>query len=263
MKRLILIQNDYAGAGKTTLAQCFDHYLNMHRVAHHNAVLTEASDATRTRSQIDADELKLPVFIGLLDKSDLLIFEIETGMTDLFYSFYEKYELANILPELGWDVTVVAPVTSEDESFDSVSTAAEVFSDCAQYFVVHTPTSSFYDDESIAWERSHAARVMDMFEAVDMNMPPAPPSLEYQLKIRHVELHEAIEVTDADPALHTEVAKWFRKVTAQLDTAKKYLFGDAFRPEILVLPTKETARKQRGRKPKGAMALMQALADAA
>jgi hypothetical protein len=263
MKRLIIIQNDYTGAGKTTLAQCFDHYLNMHRVAHHNALLTESIDNTRPRSQMDADDLKLPVFIGLLDQSDLLILEIESGMTDLFYSFYEKHELATLLPEMGWDMTVVLPVTSEDESFDAVSTAAEVFSDSAQYLVAHTPTSSFYDDESRAWERSHAARVMDMFEAVDMNMPAAPDSLEFQLKIRHVELFEAIEVTDADPVLHTEIAKWFRKVSAQLDAAKKYLFGDAFRPEIRVLPVKEQGRKTRGRKPKGAMALMQALQEAA
>lgn len=263
MKRLILIQNDYAGAGKTTLAQCFDHYLNIHRVPHHNAVLTETTDVNRTRSQMDADDLKLAVFIGLLDKSDLLILEVESGMTDLFYGFYEKHELAALLPEMGWDMTVVVPVTSEEESFDAVTTAAEVFSDAAQYFVVHTPTSSFYDDESRAWERSHAARVMDMFEAVDMDMPPAPDSLEFQLKVRHAELPDVIEVTDADPVLHTEVSKWFRKVGAQLDTTKKYVFGDAFRPEILVLPSKEQARKTKGRKPKGAMALMRELADAA
>jgi hypothetical protein len=263
MKRLILIQNDYAGAGKTTLAQCFHQYLNMHRVPHHNAVLTEAADISRPRAQMDADDLTLPVFISHLDRGDLLILEIESGMTDLFYTFYEKHELANLLPEMGWDMTVVIPVTSEDESFDAAATAAEVFSDSAQYFVPHTPTSSFYDDDAQAWDRSHAARVMDMFEAVDMNMPSAPDALEYQLKIRHVELFDAIEVTDEDPGLHTEVAKWFRKVSAQLDAAKKYLFGDAFRPEIRVLPTKEQTRKTRGRKPKGAMALMQALADAA
>jgi hypothetical protein len=263
MKRLILIQNDYPGAGKTTLAQCFDHYLNMHRVAHHNAVLTETTDVNRTRSQVDADDLKLPVFIGLLDKSDLLILEIESGMTDIFYSFYEKNELANVLPEMGWDMTVVLPVTSEDESFDAVSTAAEVFSDCAQYFVAHTPTSSFYDEESSSWERSHAARVMDMFEAVDLMMPPASDALEFQLKVRHTELFEAINVTESDPVLHTEIGKWFRKVSAQLDAAKKYVFGDAFRPEIIVVPVKEQTRKTRGRKPKGAMALLQALADAA
>lgn len=261
MKRLILIQNDFAGAGKTTLAQCFDHYLNLHRVPHHNAVLTESYDAGRTRAQMDADDLKLPVLISQLDKSDLLILEIESGMTDFFYGFYQKNELETLLPELGWEMTVVLPVTNEEESFDAVTTAAEVFSDTAQYFVVHTPTSSFYDDESRAWDRSYAARVMDMFEALDMIMPPAPDSLEFQMKVRHVELPEVIEVTDADPVLHTEVAKWFRKVGTQLDAAKKYVFGDAFRPEILVLPAKDQSRKVRGRKPKGA--LMQALADAA
>jgi hypothetical protein len=263
MKRLILIQNDYAGAGKTTLAQCFDHYLNLHRAPHHTAVLTEAADSSRNRTQIDADELKLPVFIGLLDKSDLLILEIETGMTDLFYSFYEKHELATLLPEMGWEMTVVVPVTGEEESFDSVTAAAEVFSDCAQYFVAHTPTSSFYDDETSAWERSYAARVMDMFEAVDMKMPPASDALEFQLKIRHTELFDAIGMAGADPVLETEVSKWFRKFTAHLDAARKYVFGDSFRPEIRVLPVKEQTRKTRGRKPKGAMALMQALAEAA
>ncbi len=263
MKRLILIQNDFAGAGKTTLAQCFDHYLNTHRVPHHSAVLAEATDVNCTRSQLDADELKLPAFVDLLSRSDLLLFEVESGMTDLFYDFYEKHDLPKLLSEMGWDITVAIPVTSEDESFDAVSTAAEVFSDTAQYFIAHTPTSSFYDDESRGWERSHAARVMDMFEAVDMNMPPAPGSLEYQLKIRHVELHEALPVTDADPTLFAEITKWFRKVAAQLDVARKYVFGDSFRPEIRVLPVKEQSRKSRGRKPKGAMALMRELADAA
>jgi hypothetical protein len=104
---------------------------------------------------------------------------------------------------------------------------------------------------------------MDMFEAVDMNMPSAPDSLEFQMKIRHVELFDAISVTEADPVLHSEIGKWFRKVSAQMDAAKKYVFGDSFRPEIRVLPTKEQTRKTRGRKPKGAMALLQALAEAA
>lgn len=261
MKRLILIQNDYAGAGKTTLAQCFDHYLNIHRVPHHNVVLTESADVNRSRAQMDADDLRLPNFISHLDQSDLVILEVETGMTDAFHRFYEKCELETMLPELGFELTIVVPVTSEEESFDAVTVVAELFSDSAQYLVVHTPTSSFYDDDTRTWDHSYAARVMDMFEAVDMDMPPAPDSLEFQLKVRHAELPEVIETDDSDPVLHAEVAKWFRKVGAQLDTMKKYVFGDAFRPEILVLPVKEQSRKTKGRKPKGA--LMQAMADAA
>ncbi len=260
MKRLILIQNDYAGAGKTTLAQCFDFYLNLHRVPHHSMVLTDTPLTDSPRPQLDADELTLSRFIPHLDQSDLVILEVETGMTDAFQRFHEKSQLDLVLSELGFDMTVVLPVTGEEESFDGVSLAAEIFADTAQYLVAHNPTGSSYDRESRMWERSHAARVMDMFEAVDMVVPSAPDSLEFQLKVRHQDLHEVVHVDETDAVLHTEVTKWMRKVTAQLDAVKKYLFGDAFRPEVHVIPVSEKSKKRRGRKPKGA--LMEALAAA-
>ncbi|MFZ4768277.1 MAG: hypothetical protein ACOYMN_25300, partial [Roseimicrobium sp.] len=127
MKRLILILSDYAGAGKTTLAQCFDHYLNLHRVPHHNVVLTETIDATRTRAAVDLDNLRVATLISHLDQSDLAILEIETGMIDAFVSFYFKNELPILLTELGFELTVVVPVTSDEESFDAVTNAAEIF----------------------------------------------------------------------------------------------------------------------------------------
>lgn len=260
MKRLILIQNDFAGAGKTTLAQCFESYLNTHRVPHHSMVLTETVSAASSRMQIDAEELCLPNFIENLEESDLVILEVETVMTDAFQRFFEKQQLDAVLAELGYEVTVAIPVTGEEESFDGVMQAAELYADTAQYLVVHSPTGSAYDGESSLWERSRAARVMDMFEAVDMMMPPSPDSLEFQLKVRHVELHEIIHTDEDDLVLHAEVSKWLRKVSAQLDAVKKYAFGDAFRPEVHVIPVTEKKRKSRGRKPKGA--LMEALAAA-
>lgn len=260
MKRLILIQNDFAGAGKTTLAQCIESYLNLHKVPHHSVVLAEARLTDSPRPQMDADDLVMSNFIGHLDQSDLVVLEVETGMTDAFHRFCEKNQLDLVLSELGFDTTVAVPVTSDEESFDGVTLAAEIFADTAQYLVVHTPTGSAYDREDRLWERSHAARVMDMFEAVDMTMPPAPDSLEFQLKIRHTELHEVIHSDGTDVILHAELTKWTRKMSIQFDAVKKYLFGDAFRPEVHVLPVSEKTKKRRGRKPKGA--LMEALAAA-
>ncbi len=260
MKRLILIQNDYAGAGKTTLAQCFETYLRLHRVPHHSMVLAETPFTDSHRPQLDVDDLVLSRFIPHLDQSDLVILEVETGMTDAFHDFFEKCQLDLVLNEMGFDMTVAIPVTGDEESFDGVTMAAEVFADTVQYMVVHTPTGSSYDRESRTWERSRAARVLDMFEAVDMVLPSAPDALEFQLKMRHLELHEVIQVDETDPTLHAEVSKWNRKTTAQMDVVKKYLFGDAFRPEVHVMPVAETARKRRGRKPKGP--LMEALAAA-
>jgi hypothetical protein len=260
MKRLILIQNDYAGAGKTTLAQCFEQYLNLHRVAHHSVVVAETVVTDSSRPQLDGNDLGVPEFLTQLDQSDLVIMEIETGMTEAFQRFFEKCQLDAVLAEVGYDLTVAIPVTGEEESFDGVIIASEVYADAAQYLIVHTPTGSSYDRESRLWERSHAARVMDMFEAVDMMMPPAADSLEFQLKVRHAELHEVIHTDSSDATLHAELTKWLRKIDVQLDVVKKYAFGDAFRPEVHVITVEEKTKKRRGRKPKGA--LMEALAAA-
>ncbi|HSI65651.1 MAG TPA: hypothetical protein VLE43_21170 [Candidatus Saccharimonadia bacterium] len=260
MKRLILIQNDFAGAGKTTLAQCFEHYLNLHRVPHHSVVVAETVVTDSPRPQLDGNDLGVPEFLMELDQSDLVVMEIETGMTEAFQRFFEKCQLDAVLNEVGYDLTVAVPVTGEEESFDGVMIASEVYADAAQYLIVHTPTGSSYDRESRLWERSHAARVMDMFEAVDMMMPPATDALEFQLKMRHTELHDVIHSDGSDAVLHTELSKWLRKTAVQLDVVKKYAFGDAFRPEVHVISVEEKTKKRRGRKPKGA--LMEALAAA-
>lgn len=245
MKRLVLIQNDFTGAGKTTLALSLHHYLLSYRIPHHHVLLAESGTESHDREVIEPDDLNLPTFISHLDQSDLVIMEVDSGMADVFYKFYERKELFNLLPELGYDVLVTVPVTGEDESFDAVSLAAEVFSDAAQYLIVHTPTSSSYDDCVSTWEHSHAARVMDMFEAVDMVMPTASISLEFELKVRHMELPDAITNSQDDAVLHASISEWFQKLAGQFYTAKQYLFGDSFRQDMIPAPPSSKATKSR------------------
>jgi len=259
MKRLILIQNDYAGAGKTTLALSFHHYLNSYRANHHHVVLAESSDTSLDRPCIEADELTLPKFISHLDQSDLVVFEVETGLADVFYKFYERNELDVLLPELGFELVVVLPVTGEIESYEGVTIAAEMYSDSAQYLIAHTPTSSFYEDDIRHWEHSYAARVMDMFEAVDLEIPAASDALEFQLKVCHSELPEVLSTEQSDLVLTGELTKWIRKVGAQLDLVKSYLFADAFRAEIMVAPITKK-RKERGTKARNSSAKEEFLA---
>jgi len=252
MKRLILIQNDYAGAGKSTLALSLHKYLSAYRAPHHHVVIAENSDSAWGRPCIEPDELRLSEFIGHLDQSDLVVMEVDTGLADLFYKFYERQELDVLLPEMGFELIVLLPVTGEVESFEGVTIAAEMYSDSAQYLIAHTPTSSFYDDDIRHWEHSYAARVMDMFEAVDLEMPAAPDSLEFQLKVRHSELPEALTTATVEPAMQAELTKWLGMVRGQLDSVKNYLFGDAFRAEIMVAPiTKQKKeRSSKGRNSK-------------
>ncbi len=254
MKRLIIIQNDYSGAGKTTLSQCLHQYLESYKVPHHSVVLAESLDESLGRPQIEADQLRLPTLVSHLNESELVILEIESGLSQHFSKFYEKHELEQVLPEMGFEMTLLIPVTSEVESFDGALEAAETYSDTAQYLVVHTPTSSFYDDDDKIWDRSYPARVMDMFEAVDMNMPVCDQSLMQALKVRGTDLPQGMEqASESDVELHAEMTKWFRKVASQMDCVRKYLFGDAFRATVALAPP---AAPKRTRKPRAKQLIM-------
>jgi hypothetical protein len=247
MKRLILIQNDYSGAGKSTLTQSLHHYLTSFQVPHHTVVLAESASDSVPHAQIEAKGLNMDALNEQLEKSNLIIMEVESDLTQHFNKFYEKNELDHELAEMNFELTVVVPVTSEVESFDGVLAAAETFSENAQYLIVHTPTSSFYEDDTKLWDKSYAARVMDMFEATDMQMPVCDHSLTHAMKARHTDLPEALQSTAAtDEVLYNEVSRWFRKVTGNLDSVRKYLFGDAFRPAVAVkAPAAEPAKKVR------------------
>ena len=246
MKRLILIQNDFASAGKTTLGRCLHQYLENYQVPHHLVVLTESPDEVRGFAALEADSLKLTSFIPHLDESDLVILEVETGMAELFNKFSEKNDLPSVLEALGFDLVVAVPITGESESYDGITEAAEVFSDAAQYLIVHTPSSTVYDQDKKRWEHSYSARVMDMFEAVDMEMPSTQHQLDRELLHRHTDLATTLQQSreEVEPCIQEEVQKWSRRVAAQLDTVRKYAFGDAFRPGVAITPPAGTHKRK-------------------
>ena len=249
MKRLILIQNDYPGAGKSTLCQCLDSYLQTFRAPHHRIAIVENADPAQECAQLEIANLRRSEFIAELDRSDLIIMEVETGLSEVFGAFYKRNDLDIVLPELGVEMLVAVPVTSDRESFDGVTSAAEAFSDTTQYLVVHTPTSSFYDEDENCWERSRASRVMDMFEATDLEMPACQEALEFRLKQSHTDLQTLLRHPADDPVTQEEMVKWSRRAFAQIDSAGKYIFGDAFHPTIMVKHTPAT-KQRRTRKPK-------------
>jgi hypothetical protein len=247
MKKLIIIQNDFPQAGKTSLAQSMHSYLENHRVPHHSVLLTESHDESRNVAQIEAEELSMSSLIKHLDRSELVIMEIETGLSGHFNKFFDKNELGLVLSEMDFAVTVAVPVTGEEESFEGVIAAAEAFSDDAQYLIVHTPSSSFYDDDERLWEHSYAARVMDMFEAADVDMPPTSDLLEAMLAAKHTDLTSAMVDKDPDQALAAEITKWNRRAAGQIDSVRKYAFGDGFRPGIVFTPAEEPKKVRKPR----------------
>lgn len=243
MKKLILIQNDYSSSGKTTLTRCINRYLNKHRAAHQIVVCSESeADAEGAQAWLDSSGLTLGDFINQLDQSPITILEVGTGVADLFCRFYQANELQNLLHEMGVEMTVVLPVSGEADSHESVIQAAETFSDNAQYVIAHLVTSSYEDDDQL-WDRSYAARVMDMFEALELHIPELGFQVEHLLRAQHNDLAGALLEEDPDAAYGKDFTKWHDRVQGQIDSARQYLFGDDFKPLPSQLPAKRGRRK--------------------
>lgn len=244
MKKLILIQNDYPGTGKSTLSLCLTRHLEQYGVDHRLlSLVEEGASASPGSIVLDPESLTPRSFLSHVDASAITILEVGTGLGEFFNTFYQGHEIENILNEIGVAITVVLPVTADRESFDSVTQAAEVFSDNAEYLIAHLVTSSYDEDDKI-WDTSYAARVMDMFEAVELHIPEI--TFHSELSAERMSLDEALQCDDAEERLGKEYTKWHRRVMGQVDSARGYLFGDAFRPTIMPKPAKPV-RKSRAK----------------
>ena len=247
MKKLILIQNDYSGAGKSTLVRLLRRYLNQHHVSHQYIMLDEEEMCSEPDARYLNPTQKgvLAPLLAALDESDITLMEAASGMGEMISRVYEQHELYSVFAELGIEVTVVLPVNNDPESFDAVTEAAEVFSDNVQYLIAHSTTSA-YDDDDGSWDSSYAARVMDMFEAVEVRFPAAGVEMESAFRAQHTDLAAALLESDAEMRYGKEFARWLKRSMGQTEAARQYLFGDAFRS--LADCSKEPTK--RGRKAK-------------
>lgn len=241
MKKLILLLNDYPSTGKSTLARCFSHYLSRFGVSHQLKTLVEETESDDDESLLDASRLTPRTFLEMVDESPITVLEVTTGQGDFFGKFYTNHSLEAVLDEAGVSLSVVLPVTSESESFDSVIEAAETFSDHAEYLIAHLVTSSYEDDDKV-WDRSYAARVMDMFEAVELHIPEVGFQIEHDLHARHLELSEVLLDTSLQENLGKDFIKWQDRVLGQVESARQYLFGEAFRPTLQPRPLAKKGR---------------------
>ena len=248
MKRLILIQNDASGTGKTTLTRCIERYLTQHGVSHQAACLIDTDEEIdfSDRLTLQADSLTGASFLEFIDQEPITLIEIDTGLGSYFAHFYQSNDFDNLLSEAGFELSVVLPVTGEVDTFESVIRAAEVYSDAAEYTIAHLVTSAYNDDEDQVWDRSYAARVMDMFEAVELYVPEIGFQLEMELRNHHMELGEALGEPAAEDIFGREFSKWLQKSMAQVESARQYLFGDAFVPTSAP-PTPKKATRRRAK----------------
>ncbi len=247
MKKLILIQNDFSGSGKSTVVRLLRRYLNQHRVPHQFIMLDEEEISSEPEVQYlnPTQPGVMRQLLDVLEESQINIMEAATGFGELVAKLYEQHEFYSVLSDMGIELTVVLPVTNDPESFDAVTQAAEIYSDNVQYLIAHNTTSA-YDEDDGSWDSCYAARVMDMFEAVELRFPSSGVEMDNAFRTQHTHLAAALQEPDAESLYGKEFARWYKRSIGQVETARQYLFGDAFRS--LADTTKEPAK--RGRKAK-------------
>ncbi len=243
MKKLILLQNDFAGAGKSTVVRLLRRYLQQHNVVHQFLVMDEEESSIEPDARyLNPYQGGAGTLVSWLDRSPMTILEIASGMGEMWMKLYDQHELHHVFHEMGVEMTIVLPVTNDVESFDAVTEAAEVYSDNVQYLIAHSTTSA-YDESDRGWDSSYAARVMDMFEAVELKFPAATIEMENMFRNRHTDLAASLADVGNEEAYGKDFAKWLRRSMGQVETARQYLFGDNFR--ALADNSKEPARRSR------------------
>lgn len=248
MGRLVIIQNDYPSTGKSTLALCLHRYLQKHGISHQ--MLTLGGVATRrfdpnqpcdqadqaaarapikllTATHLEANNLCYKSLLACVTAMPLTILDIDTGTGSFFNHFYEKNNLSQRFHEAAVSVCVVLPVTANHQSFGSVTDVVEIFSDNANYLIAHLVKKGHNDG---AWSTSYAARLMDMFEAIEFNIPEI--TFHMELRSERMSLDKALQHSGAETRLGIEYVEWKCCVMEQIDIAGQYLFGDAFRPRL-------------------------------
>jgi len=230
MKKLILVQNDFSGSGKSTVVRLLRRYLNQHRAPHQFIMLDEVekSSEPEVRYLNPTQPCAMRHLLEVLNESPITVMETATGLAEFVSKLYEQHELYTALADTGVELTIVLPVTNDPESFDAVTLAAEVYSDTVQYLIAHN-TMSAYDEDDGSWDASRAARVMDMFEAVELRFPSAGAEMENAFSNQHTHLAAALLQDDAETRYGREFSRWLKRSMGQVETARQYLFGDAFR----------------------------------
>lgn len=236
MNKLILLPSDVPATGKSTLARCLSRYLDLHEVPHRCLVVGEEA---LFADEVELAQLQPQRLLSLFDTASVVILDLATGCAAPFARRFAAGDWAGLLAGSDISLTVVLPVTADPDSFEPVLEAVETYSDSAEYVIAHL-LSGCYDSEDRDWDRSYAARVMDMFETAELYLQEAGAGLETELRARRLTLAQALMVPAAEPLL----SKWLQPVLAQIDGVRRALFGEALRPSAAVHATQGKPARQ-------------------
>ena len=228
MKKLLVVLNDLEGSGKSTVARTLSHYLSDQSVRHALVISDERdAEAGLTGEFWDIeDEIEMGQLIRSLDRNDAVILDIASGAARNWADFCESEELDSVLSEMDVEMTLIIPEHRAERCHEEIVDLAEIFSDQADYVIVHLPIEPKGSVEE-KWKGGYAAKAVNYLGALELNLPGIDSDLDAALESSDLSLGQALGQLDELPRfLEVQVTEWREKAILACERASEYLIPE-------------------------------------
>lgn len=228
MKKLIVVINDLDGSGKSTVARALSHHLSGSEIRH-TLILTDGADLEAGLSgeywDIE-DEIEMSQLIRCLDSADAVVVDVASGSARNWAEFCESEELENVLAEMDVEMTMVIPEHRSERCHEEIVDLAEIFSDQADYVIVHLPLAARGSAEE-RWKGGYAAKAVNYLGAVEITLPDIQPELRAALDASDIGLGEALgQLSDLPRFLEVQACEWLEQASLACERARDYLLPE-------------------------------------
>lgn len=227
MKKLIVVVNDLERSGKSALARALSHHLKAEEVKH---LLVTSDEMDMTDSFPGEfwdleDQFEVSQLIAAIDRHDAVILDVHSGAARNWGDFFESEDLENLLAEIDAETTLVIPDTRTERCNEEICDLAEIFSDQADYLVVHLPGDK---RSEIKWKGSPAEKAIRYLGASEVEMPGLSDSLLTALENAGADLPEALNNPSLLPRFaEVQVMQWLERASSSLAAGNEQLLPDA------------------------------------
>lgn len=168
MKKVIIISNNGDACGKSTLTAVVSSYLNR-RGLRHKLVLTSISQETPMNSVLldVEDGFRGEEFVNLVDSTDVVIVEVNSGGAERFEKHFFKQRLDDALDEIECGVTMLLPVCDDEYVIQNALERTRAMSKIAEIVVVRMPLAA---DVPMDYDSSSARRIITQFGGTEITM---------------------------------------------------------------------------------------------
>ena len=232
MKKLIVVVNDLERSGKSTVARTLSHHLKSEEVKHLLVTSNEMdmSDSFPGEFWDLEDQFDVSLLIAAVDRHDAVIVDVHTGAARNWGDLFESEDLENLLAEIDAEMVLVIPNTRTERCNEEICDLTEMFSDQANYVIVHLPGEKRGE---MKWKASPAEKAIRYLGASDIELPDLSDELRTALENAGLELPEALNNPSSLPRFaEVQATQWLERASSCLAVGNEHLIPE---PSVTVV----------------------------